>query len=95
MRQVASVQGRAAEGTSDVSKVVDGNSTFRHRAEERGYVVEALDEHGGTPELTGRPPAGVVLRNGDGDVVWVPVADLAVVGDLLLRAHVRVRTGWK
>jgi hypothetical protein len=70
-----------------------GDPTFRHRAEERGYRLAALDEHGGTPELTGRPPAGVVFSNADGDSMWIPVEDLAVTGDLLIRAHVRVRIG--
>jgi hypothetical protein len=32
----------------------------------------------------------VVLRNPDGDAVWIPAEDLAVVGDLLIRSYVRV-----
>jgi len=71
-------------------KSSEPSSVFRHRAEDRGYQIEPLDEHGGTPELTGRGVAGVVLRSGDGDAVWIPADDVAVVGDLLIRTYVQI-----
>jgi hypothetical protein len=58
------------------------------RAEDHGYSVEPVDALGDVAALSGRPTAGVVLRNADGDAVWIDREDLAACGDLLLRQHV-------
>jgi hypothetical protein len=72
-----------------VNKTTQTHPVFRRPAEERGYMVDILDEHGGDCPAGGRPPAGIVLHNPDGDSpMWVPAEDLAVVGDLFLRLHV-------
>jgi hypothetical protein len=69
-------------------KVNQPHPVLWRRAEEHGYQIEPLDALGGAPAQTGRSPAGVVLRNADGDAVWIDSADLAACGDLLIRAHV-------
>lgn len=73
-----------------MNKTTETHPVFRHPAEARGYGVAVVDAHGGDPRLTGRPPAGVVLANPDGDVVWIPAEDLAVAGELLIRMHVKL-----
>jgi len=73
-----------------MNKTTEPHPVFRRPAEERGYMVEMLDAHGGHCPDLGRPPAGVVLHNPDGDSpMWVPVEDLAVLGELFIRLHVQ------
>jgi hypothetical protein len=76
------------EGMPVTTKTTAEHAVFRHRAELRGYELQLLDAHGGSCPQSGRPPAGAVLCNPDGDAVWIPVEDLAVVGDQLIRGHV-------
>jgi hypothetical protein len=73
------------------TKTAAEHPVFRHRAEERGYSARLVDELGELAAESGRPPHGVIVR-GPGrtvNMLWVPVGDLAVVGDLLIRAHVQ------
>lgn len=73
-----------------MTKPIDGHPIFRVPAEQRGYMVEMLDEQGCHCPGAGRPPAGIVLHNRDGDApMWIPAEDLSAVGDLLIRMHVK------
>lgn len=74
-----------------MNKTTEQHPVFRRPAEQRGYRVDILDELGGNCPAGGRPPAGVVLHNADGDSpMWIAAEDLAAVGDLLIRTHVKV-----
>lgn len=63
---------------------------FLPPAEERGYGGELFDELGERWPESGRSPSGFAMHNGDGDSMWIPVADLAPVADMLLREYVSV-----
>jgi len=74
-----------------MSVKVPGAGTIRPSAEERGYEANLLDAEGYELCVTDQPPAGVLLRvPAMPSAVWIPVADLAAVGDLMIRLHVQV-----
>lgn len=71
--------------------LLGGHSIFRVPAEERGYAAHLVDERDNLLSHTLRnaePPAGALFFNPAGHGLWVPTEDLAVFGDLALRAHV-------